>query len=340
MKLLLVACSVKGYELTKKVEELFPGEELHRIVKCSGMPELTEERPLTECIGEWFEKVDGILFVCAAGIAVRSIAPFIRHKSRDPAVLVMDETGSFCISLLSGHAGGANALAERIGKMTGALPVITTATDREGCFAVDVFAGENGLTLTDWNGAKSISARILRGERIRLESELDITGELPEGLERVASGGELLISWRKNKGGAALQLYPRVLALGIGCKKNTSADAILAAVRSYLTENELAQEAVCCVASIDLKAQEEGILQLARSLEVPFLTFSAEELSNLKGEYTSSSFVEQVTGVANVCERSAVMAAGGTYACLVGRKKAFVGVTVAAALREGVVRFG
>ena len=119
-------------------------------------------------VAQEFDHVDTIVFFAAAGIAVRSIAPCLNHKSVAPAVLVMDETGSFCISLLSGHMGGANELTQKLADWSGAVPVITTATDREGKFSLDDYARKHELVVTDWKLAKELSAAVLEGERIGL----------------------------------------------------------------------------------------------------------------------------------------------------------------------------
>lgn len=188
MTILMIACSRQAFGLMQTLKEQWEKHEKEQRlgrgggpqeirfickVKCSSLPDISEEKMLTECVREGFEnRADAIVFFCAAGIAVRTIAPFLRHKSVDPAVLVIDETGKFCISLLSGHVGGANELAERIGSLIGAVPVITTATDREQKFAVDDFARKNGLALTDWKLAKQVSAAILEGERIAISSDI------------------------------------------------------------------------------------------------------------------------------------------------------------------------
>ena len=129
-----------------------------------------------------FYEKDAIIFVGAAGIAVRAIAPWVRSKETDPAVLCVDEAGRFVIPLLSGHLGGANDLAMLAAEILGAAPVITTATDLRQAFAVDVFAKKNQLTILNLKTAKGISAAILRGERVGLFSELTILGDMPPEL--------------------------------------------------------------------------------------------------------------------------------------------------------------
>lgn len=370
----MIACSEKAYELMMSVRERWqqkhPEDELECRVKCSALPSVSMTETVTELTGSWFADRDAILYFCASGIAVRSIAPFIRHKAKDPAVLVIDETGKFCISLLSGHLGGANALAEEVSGLMadqGMIPVITTATDREGRFAVDEFARKNGLVLTDFQSAKEISAAILHGEKILFECGYPVEGEVPEELilerskkenrqekencERDGSWGHekpesdstdrktemlsgrkrILISDRIHtdtevtEKECCLQLLPKNIVIGIGCRKGTDRDAIWQAVTDHLQSLSLSEEALAGVASIDLKQEEEGILAFCREKQIPFMTYSAEQLQKQMGSFTPSEFVEKITGVDNVCERS-VVAAGAT---LLSGKRAENGVTTA-----------
>jgi len=129
-----------------------------------------------------FYEKDAMIYVGAAGIAVRAIAPWVRSKETDPAILCVDEAGRFVIPLLSGHLGGANDLAMLAAEILGAVPVITTATDLRQAFAVDVFAKKNQLTILNLKTAKGISAAILRGGRVGLFSELTILGDMPPEL--------------------------------------------------------------------------------------------------------------------------------------------------------------
>lgn len=363
MTILMIACSRRAFGLMQRLKELWEGheknqrskrgevqQEIHFIckIKCSSLPDISDEKTLTECVGEGFEKrVDAIIFFCATGIAVRTIAPFLRHKSVDPAVLVIDETGKFCISLLSGHAGGANELAERIGSLLGAVPVITTATDREQKFAVDDFARKNGLVIMDWKLAKQVSAAILEGGRIAVSSDIAVEGILPpelfwqewkeDGNSLCCENPRIWISYRRQECPAhskVLQLLPRLIAVGIGCRRGTPEKKIAAAIEQCLRDEKIRFEAVFAIASIDLKQDEEGILSYCRDKGLPFLTFSSDTLRQLSGEFTDSPFVERTTGVSNVCERSAVAASSGSLIC---PKRVYDGVTVALAVRKGSV---
>lgn len=366
MIIVMFACSQKAYLLMQELKQgwmaAHPFDTVACCVKTSSLPEESSENSISKLTGEWFSKADALIYFGAAGIAVRCIAPYLTHKAKDPAVLVLDEAGCFCISLLSGHAGGANELAEEITELLrekGTIPVITTATDREGKFAVDDFARKNHLLLGDWRLAKKISAGILRGEKIGFASEIEVCGKLPEELQDLSEenlseekqnpaaemvrlqrkerpGMGIWISYRSSKGPykETLQLIPQSLVLGIGCRKGTPEEKIGQAVCQCFQEEGLLPDAVAAAASIDLKNQEQGILAYCERNNLPFLFFSKEELMQVEGTFTSSAFVEEITGVDNVCERSALLGAkkiSREKVRLLVRKKCCEGVTVAVA---------
>jgi len=337
------------------------GEHCRVFLKKQGLePEQGVERvggSLREWTGARFEDSDALVFVGAAGIAVRAIAPFIVSKRTDPAVLVTDERGTWVISLLSGHLGGANALTERVAAGIGAVSVITTATDVNGRFAVDVFAKENGLAITDMAAAKGISAAVLDGERIGLRSELPVKGELPAELymvpdgtkkaetdaSRPAAGWQIRVGIHRSAAaeGRTLWLVPQCLVLGVGCRRGKETAALVSFVREMLEREGICPEAVAAVASIDRKADEPAIRELAEFFGVPFVTFSAEQLMALVGDFASSAFVRAQVGADNVCERSAVLgaAADGAPGRLVIGRQARDGMTVAAAVRHRELYF-
>ncbi len=394
----MIACTASGVRLMRQVQRAWEGIEWICKVKCAALPELCMPESVAQCVGEWFHRVDGIIFFAAAGIAVRSVAPCLTHKGKDPGVVAVDASGRFSISLLSGHMGGGNELAERVAAICGAIPVITTATDREGLFSVDNYARRHGLRVTDWELAKRISAALLEGERIgfcvdeddkwldREEYLEDFppevrlmhcagrtdgitqsgvaesggcegnggsegrppgfqTGEnaLPESVTGRdlsgigAEGGCLLgvcVSGRRSVQPVfpcTLQLVPLRFVVGIGCRKGIPEEQIRHAVEDCLKLLDLRMEAVSAVATIDLKKEEPGLVVFCGNSGLSLLTFSAEELRGLPGRFSESAFVGKVTGVTNVCERSAV-AAAGEGARLVCPKQIHDGVTTAVAL--------
>lgn len=279
----------------------------------------------SECMGS-DHSCDAIIFVGATGIAVRAIAPFICGKAVDPAVLVIDEAGRYVISLLSGHLGGANALARTAASLIEAEPIITTATDAESAFAVDTFAKENGFLLTDLRKAKEVSAKVLRGEKLRIYSDIPMERLVQRPARHEAElvpaqdidRADIVISYRthilkpaENSSQAiGLRLIAKRVHVGLGARKGVTQAEVAAAVATCLEDAGIDPRAVAALESIDLKKQEAGILAYSYESGVPFVTYTAEELRTVEGAFVGSSFVQSVTGVANVCERAAVYAAG------------------------------
>ncbi len=332
MKIAMFAFSPLGEEALERLR-LSLAEEDHEIISyvkhrtAKNCPEET----LAEAAKRAFAQTGLLVFFCAAGIAVRAIAPYLKHKSEDPAVVVLDEKAAFCISLLSGHMGGANWWAEKIARFFGAVPVITTATDCEGKFSVDEYARRKDYVISDWKAAKDISARLLAGEPVYAYTEYSGT-DLPKDIiiTENPDKADLLISSRFFPATDQLQLIPKALILGIGCKKGTSKEQIGQAVEKFLEKNKYDIRGVSILASIDLKKEEQGLLAFCKETSLSFLTFSAEELLQVKGTFSNSDFVRSVTGVDCVCERSVVCAGGK----LIAKKTITDGITLALGIRQ------
>lgn len=321
MKIAAIAFTDAGMSLGRRLQEKAEDFTLSRCAG-GGLRAWTEEA---------FASCDALVFIGAAGIAVRAIAPFVRCKTSDPAVVVIDERGTFAVPILSGHLGGANALASRLGAYLDALPVITTATDVNGLFAIDDWARRENLAVANPARIKWISARILAGESIAVKSLYPIAGVMPPCLKEAQESYDVLVSHRARGRAEALRLVPRIVTAGIGCKKGTPAEIIEAAFTAALGKAGCHALSVEAVATIDRKAQEAGLLAFCRQRGLPLVTYTAQELAAVEGQFTASAFVQKTTGVDNVCERAAVRSSGGR---LVGRKEAGNGVTVALALRE------
>ncbi|MBR4905616.1 MAG: cobalt-precorrin 5A hydrolase [Clostridia bacterium] len=299
------------------------------------------DEKLTVSASEWardgFMKADALIFVCAAGIAVRAIAPWVKSKTTDPAVLVLDEKGTFVIPLLSGHIGGANELALTLANVLGAAPVITTATDLNDLFAVDVFAAKNHLRISDMQLCKEVSAALLAGEPVGFCSYLPVSGPLPKGLtDGEATKGVCVSREEIAPYPRTLRLIPQRFALGVGCKKGKDRDALDAFIRRNLVASGVSIDELFCMASIDLKKDEPGLLTFSEKHRLPFYTYSADELNAVPGKFSGSAFVRETTGTDCVSERAAVKASGGE---LIVKKIAEDGMTFALAKREEEISF-
>jgi cobalt-precorrin 5A hydrolase len=274
---------------------------------------------LPALVADLFHEFRAHVFVAAAGIAVRCIAPHLARKDADPAVLVLDQEGRFVISLLSGHLGGANALAREVAALIGAEAVITTATDTAGLPSLDLMARDAGLAIGNLEAVRRVNAALLEGGRVQVhdprgrlgtdgdERFLPVRG--PEDWDHEAPG--VWVDWLATAPGRGeLRLYPRVLHVGVGCRRGAPAGEIEALVRAALGARGLAPEAVAGLASIEAKRGEPGISEAAAALGVAVRYFSAEELDSVAGASPSET-VRRHMGVGSVCEAAAILASGG-----------------------------
>lgn len=295
-----------------------------------------KKEPLKEWTKVAFKECEAIVFVSATGIAVRTIGPFLKSKTEDPAVLVADDSGKFVISLVSGHIGGANEIADYVAKTIEATPVITTSTDVNSKFAVDTWAKKNGLLIENIKDVKAISMALVNGGDVGIAGDMKLNIENENLKEKNLPLG-INISWHNRKVfGRELKLVPPWLTLGIGCKKNTPVEKIQSLVDQVLKDYDICKDAICKVASIDLKKEEQGLIEFCNANGWEFETYTAEQLKSVQGEFSHSSFVEQVTGVDNVCQRAAVLGAtvGDVAGKTVVEKTSKDGVTVAIAVKE------
>lgn len=381
MKVSIISFTLKGIELSLKIKKAFSGEaeeELCLYTKCSHAEKslterkLTEknlaekdlvesglsyvEQPLTEWTGEQMKARRSLLFIGACGIAVRAIAPFLTDKLNDVPVLVMDEQGRFVIPVLAGHVGGANELALSLAERMGSTPVITTATDLNHCFAVDLFARRNALHIVNKDGIAKVSSRILAGEEVtmaveeghlREEEAQTLRGRrvsrktnIPDGIRLVSTEApvDVLVAPASCGQGRLLTLRPKEYVIGIGCKRGKAAEQINQFVNRALKESGISMEQVAAFASINRKKDEEGILWMSSHYGIPFVTCSAEELQQVEGNFHASEFVKSQVGVDNVCERAALRFSGPGGTLITG-KQAEDGITVAIAKRRWSVSF-
>jgi cobalt-precorrin 5A hydrolase len=276
-----------------------------------------------------FEGYNALIFIGACGIAVRGIAPYVKSKLTDIPVVVCDELGQYAIPILSGHLGGANALAKMVAEVTGGVAVITTATDVNDKFSVDVWAKDNNLAILEPQKIKAVSSAILDGSKVGFYSDFPM--DIPKGLScdgdiGVAVSNRVDVSPFHD----TLHLLPRNLVLGIGCKKGTPMRKIESLVLSTLDGLHYSVKSVVRVCSIDLKSHEVGLLDFCKEYSLPLECFSSGELNAVQGSFSKSAFVESVTGVDCVCERSAVL--GSVQGRLILKKVSREGVTLAIAL--------
>ncbi len=330
MKISIIAFTDNGMEIAWILSNSLEGDLDINRCKSGALSDWTEEH---------FSSSDALVFVGAMGIAVRAIAPFVKTKTNDPAVVVVDERGQFSIPVLSGHIGGANELANKIANILDAIPVISTATDINNVFAIDTWAKSQGLKILNPENIKSVSSKLLKGEEVHIKSEFSIVGDLPQNVFindlNELKDYDVVIDYKNYddefNAENILFLIPQVITLGLGCRKDVDFEKIENSVLSLLKVENIHILALKAISSIDRKAREKGIIEFARKYALPFKTYSADDLNALDGDFTKSEFVKSVVDVDNVCERSAILESNGTLLC---KKKASDGVTTALAIKE------
>lgn len=303
---------------------------------------------LNDKLRKKFNKYGSHIFIMSTGIVVRVIAPLITNKTEDPAVVVVDDTGHHAISLLSGHLGGANDLTLKIADILGADPVITTATDVNRVPAIDILAKKKNLVIENSQAIKTVNMALLKGEKIWVHDPLGYLAKcLPNSksanfleLDANINKKEKKIALNQNASvfidditielpSQTLILRPLTLVAGIGCNRNTDWEEISTLLIKVLKSHRLAQGSLKCMASIDVKADEAGLIAAARNLNLPLVFFKREELNSVEGIQNPSAVVERHVGVKSVCEAAAIRAArSGT---LIVPKQSTKNVTVAIA---------
>lgn len=294
-----------------------------------------------------FSQFDRILYIMAIGIVVRAIAPLLVSKARDPAVLVMDECGLHCVSLLSGHLGGANEWAREVAASCGGDPVITTATDVHGRLAPDDAARKLMMRIEPLSALKKVNSMIAEGKRFawfvdpavsgtdsiqKRLSEIGVDVSVWNELDFARFDACAIISERVlSLDRPHVYLRPRNLFVGIGCKRGTETEYIEEAFRKGLALIGASEYQVKSLASVSLKADEKGLLSFAEGRNLPIHFYTPRELRIIEDLYhmEKSGFVEKTIGVGNVCQTAALKEAGKGKTLL--PKTKFPKVTIAIA---------
>ena len=349
-----------GAWLAQKIASLLPGSVLffsERLTECKLQfaslldANVVRFARLKDAVADNFWEYPAHIFIMSTGITVRMIAPLIEHKTHDPAVLAADEKGLHIISLLSGHLGGANALTLKIAKLIRADPVITTATDIQGVPAIDLLAKEKNLIIENSDAIKYVSMALLTGKPVTihdpyrilhhdLKAVVNIKHPTSNVQHRISNVEYPIFNIEQPSGvfvddicqplpKKILVLRPASLVAGIGCNRNTSVDEIRMQLEDVLARFNLSQMSLKCLASIDLKADEKGLLTLAEELNLPLKFYNREELNSVKTIENPSAVVEKYVGVKGVCEAAAIL--GANQGQLIAPKQKTPNVTVAIA---------
>jgi cobalt-precorrin 5A hydrolase len=340
----IVALTPAGAALGRRLLTRLPEAVLWLPAKLQAeYPEAKAFESLKTVFAEAFQAKAPLVVIMATGIAVRHAAPLLQGKDSDPAVVVLDERGQFAISLLSGHLGGANALARTVAELVGAIPVITTASDVQGLPAIDTLAAGLGLVIENLAEVKQIQMAWLQGHKVRLidpagflQKELadfsEFVEQQPEQPEYLSlPGPAVYVGTRDYQWPVGwLRLRPRTLIAGMGCNKGTPAAEILALLENTFHRYQLSLHSLHSLATIAAKQGEVGLQTAAARLGVKFIWYSKEELREIPVPNPSAT-VQRHMGVASVCEAAALRAAAAGTLLVPKQKTANVTLAIAQA---------
>lgn len=300
----IISFTSSGFKIGKKIENNF--------ANCKHYFHKELDIKISSLTKNIYEESQAIIFISATGIAVRMISPYIKNKKVDPAVVVIDDQGKFIIPLLSGHLGGSNELSKKISEIfPKSTLVMTTASDSRGFTSPDLFAKDMGFCFYNEEKLTEFTSAMVEGEEIYLYSEVEINWDYSNftriySLENIKDSQKLIyISSKKISGKYNyLQIIPKNLHLGIGCRRGVSSKLMRDFIEEVFKDNNLLPEAIESISSIDLKSDEQGILELAKNYKAKTIFYSQEDLKKVEDMFEISEFVRKTVGTSSVAEGS------------------------------------
>ncbi|OEH93124.1 cobalt-precorrin 5A hydrolase [Bacillus solimangrovi] len=350
----IVAITKHGVTLARNLSNEFQRADVYYMSKFASGDEEEKGYQLFEgsvrlLLPSLFSSYKGIILIISLGAVVRMIAPLLKDKKVDPGVVVLDDKGENVISVLSGHLGGANELTREIAELIQARPIVTTASDVQKTIPVDLFGREFGWVWESAEKLTPVSASVVNEEKVVVIQE---SGEknwwkydkpLPKNIIVCSSTKEainerpdaaLVVTHRElNTDERTLLnngvLYrPKVIVLGIGCNRGTSAEEIEAVIEDALQQLKISKKSVKAIATIDLKKDEEGLLEITRKHQWQFVYYTPEQLNEVPFE-NRSEVVYKYTGAYGVSEPAAKLYSGAKELLLEKQKSGNVTISVA-----------
>lgn len=319
----VIALTQRGGVLGKRICKKYPEADLYIPMKYNenlpGYRYFSDN--LYKLVADVWSQYNYFVFIMATGIVVRTIAPLLKSKLKDPAVVVLDERGKNVISLLSGHFGGANDFTKELAHELQTNAVITTASDIQGIPAFDDIARKNNCVMENVKDLKEIAMAMLEEQTIALYATLPLEIVFPDNVKIVDNIDEICntskaivcITERADISCDSLVrkeipfviLRPKNIIIGIGCRKGVKKEIILSSIRSVLQENNISEKSVAKLSTIELKKNEPGIIEAAKELNAPLKWHTAEEIKKIESNFSLSEFVNKQVGVGAVCEPAA-----------------------------------
>lgn len=272
----------------------------------------------TKTLNENFNDYDGHIFIMATGIVVRKISTLIKSKDVDPAVVVIDEGGNFVISLLSGHLGGANELAEDLGKKLNIVPIVTTSSDITGKIAVDTLGQKLKSNLESLEKAKNVTALIVDGKEVELI--------LPKNICSTGKTEGVIINSNREKI-EIVQLFPENLIVGLGARKDIPFEIVMEILEETFKKNNLSLKSIKHFATVDIKENEKAFIQLSKKFNKELKIVSRDDILKIEDQFEGSDFVKTNIGVRAVSEPCALLTSSGR-GMFIEKKIKYNGVTL------------
>ena len=348
MSIAIIAITGNGARLGSRLKEQLGSAELYVLAKHHGKAAkgaIAIHGELRELVATLWPQTDGFIFIMATGIVVRMIASLLVGKDVDPAAVVMDDAGKFAISLLSGHLGGGNELAERAAFITGARAVITTATDANGLPSFDMLAKENGWAIDDLSRVKTLNSLLLENGKITVADTSGIVRPYFHGRGNLVFVDSFVAAFRSGADGLLfvtnslvppqlqannlLVLRPKNLYLGVGCNSGTGLEEIEAVILSGLRRLLLSPASVAAIATAEAKRSEPGLVACAEKFGVPLVCYESSELNAVAVPSPPSEHALAAIGATGVAEPAALLASGGGQLLLKKAKSGNVTLAIA-----------
>ncbi|MGL1932766.1 MAG: cobalamin biosynthesis protein [Desulfotalea sp.] len=323
MKIAIIAITKAGKKLAEKLAARLENSQI-----------ISGAKTATLLKDNWHQ-YDGFVLIIATGIVVRSIAPLIQDKRQDPAIVTMDETGKYAISLLSGHLGGANELTQKVATLVNAQAVISTASDCQNLPALDLWARDNHLETRDNSAFTTVSAALVNGDQVKVFINQNCQpADIPTPMIQTPKSNEanIIVSFLKNEyKPTALNLVPKKLIVGIGCKRNTSLSDLKNALTELCDSLQIPIKSIIKICSIDAKSDEVGLLELSKELEIPCKFFNKKEINQFT-ELQVSAMAMKAVGAIGVAEPTAML--GARTEELFSHKRKWSNITMALAISK------
>jgi cobalt-precorrin 5A hydrolase len=325
-KVSVLAITKNGISIGAKLKEIFPNWNVYAPSKFSNDKEIIwYSEPTSEKIIELFKNNKALICLFSLGAVIRLIAPHLKDKKNDPAVIVIDDKTNFVISVLSGHLGGANELTQTIAEKLNAIPVITTAADVNKTIAVDLLGRDLGWKIDDDSTVTKISAYMVNEEKIGVYQDagkINWFKELPKNVkiyERLGdlkesnSKGHLIISDKIMNDdflNDSVIYRPPSLVIGIGLHWETSKEKIKNGIDICLTKFNLSPKSIAKLVSIKKPSDVQGLIDIGKEMGVPVEYVDKEELSHVSVPNPSKT-VKAFEGTSSVSEAAAIKVSGG-----------------------------